>query len=221
MQRALEYTVIKLVLSTVLLLLLFICLKEYRAGLLENRANKLFPLLANSELLSTSPVLITVIDQLETDDRYTSFRHWQRGLLYEWLGGDDNLVKAVKEIEIAIEQRPGWPLWRDRIRLAWKLRASSMERTELLRRFRRIGDWNRQSVTELTRLYLPRWRFLSPEEQDWLFLHAPYVVGNQAWVEIAASLVSKGILPASLCMGVTDLPSELSAKCVVGSSYIH
>lgn len=207
--------VIKLLLSLPLLGVLSLSFAQYQVGLLEKKANKLYPLLADSALSSSSPVLERYIDQLASKDSFTSLRHWQRGLLHEWQGGEDNLNKATTAIELAIEQRPGWPLmWRDLMRIGWKQDLSTAERSELLRRFRRAGDWNKQSVAELVKLYLPRWQQLSAAEQAWLSQQVPKVLGAYEWVEQTKLLATLGIVPAELCKGIEAEP-EVLAGCVV------
>lgn len=212
----------KLLLSLPLLGALSLSLQQYQVGLLEKKTNKLFPMLANLDLFSFSPVLNRYIDHLETQDALASQRHWQRGLLYEWQGGKEKLDKAQAAIAQAIEQRPGWPLmWRDRMRIGWKQELSVEERTQLLRKFRRVGDWNRQSVAALTKLYLPRWNELGEEEKAWLAGHVPKVIGVYQWVEETKLLVALKLLPEDLCTGI-DVEPEVLEGCEIDlSNYVN
>lgn len=204
--QAYKSTLIKLLLSALLLCALSISVQQYQIGLLEKKANKLFPLLTSLDLFSFSPVLDEYIDKLATTDQHSSLRHWQRGLIYEWQGGEKNLANATAEIELAIQQRPGWPLmWRDLMRIGWKQGLSVEERTLLLKNFRRVGDWNRQSVAALAKLYLPRWKELGEEEQAWLSQQVPQVMDAYQWVEQTKLLVALQLLPRELC---TDIPAD-------------
>ena len=220
--RRYKSIIAKLLLSLPLLLAISLSFQHYQVGLLEKKANKLFPLLANLELFSFSPILDHYIERLDTTASFVSLRHWQRGLIYEWQGGEDKLVKAVKQIDLAIAQRPGWPLmWRDLMRIGWKQGLSVDERTQLLRNFRRVGDWNRQSVKELSKLYLPRWKELGDEEQAWLSAHVPKVIGAYEWVEQTKLLVALQLLPQHLCTGIEADPEILQGCHIDLSDFVN
>lgn len=216
--KRLKSLLLPLLLSLLLLWVLGLSFQQYQIGLLEKKANKLFPLLSDLDLFSFSPILGRVINQLDTSDELASQRHWQRGLLYEWQGGEDNLVKAAEAIELAIAQRPAWPfMWRDLMRIGWKQDISVEDRIELLRRFRRVGDWNKQSVAELAKLYLPRWKQLATEEQTWLSQQAPKVLRAYEWVEQTKLLVALKLVPEELCTAIEAEP-EVLAGCAVDLS---
>lgn len=213
---------LKLLLSLPLLWVLSLSFQQYQIGLLENKANKLFPMLGNFELEGSSPLLNRYIQQLSPEGGLASLRYWQRGLLYEWQGGEDNLDKAVVEIELAIAQRPAWPfMWRDLMRIGWKQGIPVNERIELLRNFRRVGDWNKQSVAELVKFYLPRWYELDEEERAWLSGHVPKVIGAYQWVEETKLLVALKLLPEDLCTGI-EASLEVLEHCEIDlSDYVN
>ena len=213
---------IKLLWSLPLLFLLSLCFQQYQIGLLEKKINKIYPKLSSFDLSSSSPLLDLYVDQLANQNDLASLRHWQRGLLYEWQGGEENLKRAVAEIELAISQRPAWPLmWRDLMRIGWKQGLSVEERTLLLKNFRRVGDWNRQSVAALAKLYLPRWRGLAEEEQAWLSQHVPKVIGARQWVEQTKLLVALQIMPAHLCAAIEAEPEILEGCDMDLTEYVN
>jgi|GEM_PF-6502573 len=210
-----DHKILKLLLSFLLLWVLSLSFQQYQIGLLEKKANKVFPLLSQYQLLPSSSVLPQMARQLDTADTFASLRHWQKGLLHEWQGTEQSLAQAVIEINLAIQQRPGWPfLWRDLMRIGWKQGISTEQRTELLRSFRRVGDWNNQSVAELVKLYLPHWTDLVPEEQDWLSQQVPKVIGAYAWIEETKVLSALQLIPESLCTNI-QADAEVLEHCSV------
>ena len=209
---------LKLLLSLPLLWVLNLSFQQYQLGLLENKANKLFPKLVEEAISVDDPILNKVIVQLEAPGSLVSLRLWQRGLLYEWLGGRDNLILALSEIKLALEQRPGWPLmWRDLIRINIKLGAPVEVRTALLERFQRVGEWNRQSVLEISRFMLLIWEHLSIRERNWLLHHAATMLGEELWLEQTRELTSLNVIPMEVCIGEWHTMERASA-CKVGKS---